>query len=206
MTLGAAFGLGQGVMFTFFPTYALDLGRAVGGALCGHLLGGRPRRAGRGRGGLADTVGRRAVIIPALAIQAAATVLLASLGLLARSLSLPAGPFLALAGLLAGAAHGLLYPALTALVVDVTPPERRGRVVGVFMAFILLGQAAGAAGFGHLAHGVGYGPMFAPPERRALPGRASSRSAWTADRGRVRTREPGGMYTRPARRRPRAPW
>jgi MFS family permease len=53
-----------------------------------------------------------------------------------------------------------LYPALTALVVDVTPSERRGRVVGVFMAFILLGQAGGAAGFGHLAHAVGYGPMF----------------------------------------------
>ena len=46
-------------------------------------------------------------------------------------------------------------------VVDVTPPDRRGRVVGVFMAFILVGQAGGAAGFGHLAHAVGYGPMFA---------------------------------------------
>jgi MFS family permease len=101
------------------------------------------------------------VIIPALAIQAAATVLLAGLVPLAHGLSLPAGPYLGFAGLLAGAAHGLLYPALTALVVDVTPPERRGRVVGVFMAFILLGQAGGAAGFGHLAHWVGYGPMFA---------------------------------------------
>jgi MFS family permease len=112
-------------------------------------------------GGLADTIGRRAVIIPAMAIQTGATVLLAGLEPLARGLGLPAGPFLALSGLLAGAAHGLLYPALTALVVDVTPPERRGRVVGVFMAFILLGQAGGAAGFGHLAHLVGYGPMFA---------------------------------------------
>ena len=159
MTLGAAFGLGQGVMFTFFPTYALDLGvRWVGlfaVTYSGAALGVRATASG-----LADTIGRRAVIIPALALQAGATVLLASLGLLARSLGLPAGPFLALAGLLAGAAHGLLYPALTALVVDVTPPERRGRVVGVFMAFILLGQAGGAAGFGHLAHAVGYGPMF----------------------------------------------
>ena len=77
------------------------------------------------------------------------------------SVGVPAGPFLGLAGLLAGAAHGFLYPALTALVVDVTPPDRRGRVVGVFMAFILLGQAGGAAGFGHLAHLVGYGAMFA---------------------------------------------
>ena len=160
MTLGAAFGLGQGVMFTFFPTYALDLGvRWVGlfaVTYSGAALGVRATA-----GGLADTLGRRAVIIPALGLQAAATVLLAGLGLLARSLSLPAGPSLAVAGLLAGAAHGLLYPALTALVVDVTPPERRGRMVGVFMAFILLGQAGGAAGFGHLAHLVGYGAMFA---------------------------------------------
>ena len=159
MTLGAAFGLGQGVMFTFFPTYALDLGvRWVGlfaVTYSGAALGVRATASG-----LADTIGRRAVIIPALALQAGATVLLASLGLLARSLGFPAGPSLALAGLLAGAAHGLLYPALTALVVDVTPPERRGRVVGVFMAFILLGQAGGAAGFGYLAHAVGYGPMF----------------------------------------------
>jgi MFS family permease len=159
MTLGAAFGLGQGVMFTFFPTYALDLGvRWVGlfaVTYSGAALGVRATASG-----LADTIGRRAVIIPALGLQAGATVLLASLGLLARSLGFPAGPSLALAGLLAGAAHGLLYPALTALVVDVTPPERRGRVVGVFMAFILLGQAGGAAGFGHLAHWVGYGPMF----------------------------------------------
>jgi hypothetical protein len=29
------------------------------------------------------------------------------------------------------------------------------------MAFILVGQAGGIAGFGHLAHAVGYGPMFA---------------------------------------------
>ena len=159
MTLGAAFGLGQGVMFTFFPTYALDLEvRWVGlfaVTYTGAALGVRATASG-----LADTVGRRAVIIPAMGLQAGATVLLSSLGLLARSLGFPAGPFLALAGLLAGVAHGLLYPALTALVVDVTPPERRGRMVGVFMAFILLGQAGGAAGFGHLAHAVGYGPMF----------------------------------------------
>jgi MFS family permease len=160
MILGAAFGLGQGVMFTFFPTYALDLGvRWVGLFAVTYSVAALGVRAAAG--GLADSIGRRAVIIPALAIQAAATVLLAGLVPLARGLSLPAGPFLAFAGLLAGAAHGLLYPALTALVVDVTPPERRGRMVGVFMAFILLGQAGGAAGFGHLAHWVGYGPMFA---------------------------------------------
>jgi MFS family permease len=160
LTLGVALGLGQGVMFTFFPTYAVDLGvRWVGVFAVAYSATALVLRATTSS--LADTAGRRAVIIPAMGLQAGATVLLASLGLLARGAGLPAGPFLALAGALAGAAHGLVYPALTALVVDVTPPDRRGRVVGVFMAFILVGQAGGTAGFGHLAHAVGYGPMFA---------------------------------------------
>ena len=160
MTLGAAFGLGQGVMFTFFPTYAVDLGvRWIG--LFAVAYSGAALVLRATTSGLADSVGRRAVIIPALALQAGATVLLAGLGFLARGAGLSAGPVLAVAGLLAGAAHAFLYPALTALVVDVTPPERRGRMVGVFMAFILAGQAGGAAVFGHVAHAVGYGPMFA---------------------------------------------
>src|SRR5262245_1015257 len=160
MMLGAAFGLGQGVMFTFFPTYAADLGvRWVGLFAVAYSSAALVLRATAS--GLADTVSRRAIIIPAMTLQAGATLLLASLGALARGLGLSAGAFLGVAGFLAGGAHGLVYPALTALVVDVTPPERRGRVVGVFMAFILLGQAGGAAGFGYLAHAIGYGPMFA---------------------------------------------
>ena len=160
MALGAAFGLGNGVMFTFFPTYAVDLGvRWVGVFAVAYSLAALGVRTTAS--GLADAVARRTIIIPALALQAGATTLLAGLGLLARVFGLPAGALLGVAGFLAGTAHGLLYPALTALVVDVTPPERRGRVVGVFMAFILLGQAGGAAGFGYLANVVGYGPMFA---------------------------------------------
>lgn len=159
MALGAAFGLGQGVMFTFFPTYAVDLGvRWVG--LFAIAYSGAALAVRVTASGLADRLGRRAVIIPAMALQAGATGILASIAWLAHGLGLPAGPLLASAGFLAGAAHGLLYPALTALVVDLTPPERRGRMVGVFMAFILLGQAGGAAGFGHLAHAVGYPLMY----------------------------------------------
>jgi MFS family permease len=160
MALAAAFGLGQGVMFTFFPTYAADLGvRWVGLFAVVYSAAALVVRATAG--GLADRVGRRAVILPAMVLQAGATAVLAALGGLARGMGLPAAPFLALAGLAAGAAHGFLYPALTALIVDVTPPERRGQVLGVFMAFILAGQAGGAAGFGYLAHAAGYGAMFA---------------------------------------------
>lgn len=46
-------------------------------------------------------------------------------------------------------AHVFLYLVLTALIVDVSPPERQERVVGVFSAFMLAGQAGGAAGLGH---------------------------------------------------------
>jgi MFS family permease len=159
MALATAFGLGQGVMFTFFPTYAVDLGvRWVG--LFAVAYSGAALIVRAAAGGLADRLGRRAVIIPAMALQAGAAAVFASLGLIARDAGWPAAPFLALAGLASGAAHGFLYPALTALILDVTPPERRGRVVGVFMAFVLAGQAGGAAGFGHLAHGVGYDAMF----------------------------------------------
>jgi MFS family permease len=126
MTLGASFGLGQGVMFTFFPTYAVDLGVSwVGAFAVAYSVTALVLRATTS--GLADSAGRRAVIIPAMMLQAGATVLLAGLGLIARRTSLPAGPFLALSGVLGGAAHGFLYPALTALVIDLTPAERRGR-------------------------------------------------------------------------------
>ena len=73
MTLAAAFGLGQGVMFTFFPTYALDLGvRWVG--LFAVAYSGAALIVRATAGGLADRLGRRAVIIPAMALQAGATV------------------------------------------------------------------------------------------------------------------------------------
>jgi MFS family permease len=158
MTLAAAFGLGTGVTFTFFPTYARDLGVGrVGAFAVAYSLGALTVRATAGQ--VVDRAGRRAVIIPAMALQAVAAALLAALGALVTR-GLPGGPFLFLAGILAGTAHGFLYPALTALVMDATPPALRGRMVGVFSAFILAGQACGAATFGYLAHAAGYGTMF----------------------------------------------
>ncbi len=43
---------------------------------------------------------------------------------------------------------------------DLTPEDRRGRVIGLFNAFVLAGNAAGAMGFGYLAHALGYPAMF----------------------------------------------
>src|SRR5439155_1088852 len=69
-------------------------------------------------------------------------------------------PVLFLAGLLAGGAHGFLYPGLAALVTDQTPAGRRGVVVGIFSSVFLTGQTAGALVFGYVTHSVGYAFMW----------------------------------------------
>jgi MFS family permease len=69
-------------------------------------------------------------------------------------------PFLFLAGFLAGGAHGWLYPAMSALLMDVTAERRRGSAVGIFSSVILLGNTTGAVVFGYVAHGLGYAVMW----------------------------------------------
>ena len=112
-------------------------------------------------GELIDTRGRRAVIIPSMFVQAAATCVLALVALFIGPRSgVPVLPFLFLAGLLAGGAHGFLYPALSALLMDVTPERRRGSAVGTFSSVFLVGNALGAMAFGYVAHGLGYRVMW----------------------------------------------
>jgi MFS family permease len=159
MALAFSFGLGTGVIFTFLPTYAATLAVArIGLFAVAYSVGALIVRAAGGR--LIDTLGRRPIIVPALGLQAAGAVVLAAMGPLVLRGGMPPAPLLVVTGLLAGTAHGFLYPALSALVMDQTPEERRGRMIGVFSAFILTGQATGAMGFGYLAHVLGYAPMF----------------------------------------------
>jgi predicted MFS family arabinose efflux permease len=94
-------------------------------------------------------------------VQASGTLLLAFLGILVtRTSATPVVPSLVLVGLIAGGAHGFLYPGLAALVTDVARPERRATAVGVFSAMFLLGHAAGAFVFGWVAHALGYASMW----------------------------------------------
>ena len=195
--LGFFFGLGTGTVFTFLPTFGEQLGvRGLGlfytayaaAAMIVRLLGGA----------LIDTRGRKAVIVPSMFVQASTTVILALMAaLVSPSLAVPVLPFLFLAGFLAGGAHGFLYPALSALLMDVTPDARRGSAVGVFSSVVLVGNAAGALAFGYVAHGLGYAVMWtvlaqvmaigfllslklrpAPPRRMAaLPAAAVTRGA-----------------------------
>jgi MFS family permease len=155
------FGLGSGTIFAFLPTFAEDLGvRTLSLFYTAYALAAiAVRIAG---GGLIDSRGRRAVIVPSMFVQAASTGLLAALGVLViRHSATPLLPSLFVAGLLAGGAHGFLYPGLAALVTDHTPAERRAAVVGLFSAMFLTGQAGGAFVFGYVVHAFGYETMWA---------------------------------------------
>ena len=160
MVLGFFFGLGTGTMFTFLPTFAEQLG--VTGLGLFYTAYSAAAVAVRVFGGdLIDTRGRRAVIVPCMIIFAAAVCIFALLaGAVGPGVRVPVLPFLFLAGLLGGAAHGFLYPALSALLVDVTLEARRATAVGIFSAVCLLGNAVGAVAFGYLAHGAGYSVMW----------------------------------------------
>jgi MFS family permease len=160
MLLALFFGLGSGTIFTFLPTFGEILGvTSVGLFYTAYAAAAMLVRVAGGT--LIDVRGRRAVIIPSMFVQTGATCILALVALLFRpALSLPVLPFLFLAGFLAGGAHGFLYPALSALLMDVTPERRRGSAVGIFSSVFLVGNTLGAVVFGYVAHGQGYAVMW----------------------------------------------
>jgi len=160
MVVTLFFGLGAGTIFVFVPTFADSLGietlalfyTAFAVAAIGvRVFGGR----------LIDTHGRRAVIVPSMFVQTAATALLALLGFVVTRTSLtPIVPVLVVIGLMSGGAHGLLYPGLAAMVTDHAPETRRGVVVAMFSAVFLVGQTAGSFAFGYITHAIGYRFMW----------------------------------------------
>jgi MFS family permease len=160
MALAFFFGLGSGTIFTFLPTFGELLG-VTSLALFYTAYASAAMLVRTVGGGLSDTLGRRAVIVPSMFVQAIATAILAVLGvLIGPRVTIPALPFLFLSGLLAGSAHGFLYPALAALLMDETQAARRGSVVGIFSSVFLAGNALGSMVFGYVIHGLGYGVMW----------------------------------------------
>ncbi|MEJ7875462.1 MAG: MFS transporter, partial [Solirubrobacterales bacterium] len=85
-------------------------------------------------GNLADRRGRRPVVITGALLTAMAGVLY----------FIPAGvPGLVVARLFLGAGEGLVYTAGSAWVVDLAPPERRGRIIGLYGLAIWGGLSLG---------------------------------------------------------------
>jgi len=160
MALAFIFGIGVGTISTFLPTFAELLGvRHLAFFYTGYAGAAILVRAGGGQ--LIDSLGRRAVIVPSFFLLSAGGGILALLAILvdART-TLPVLPFLFLAGFVAGSAHGFLYPALSALLIDLAPDARRGSAVGLFSSVILAGHALGSMLFGYVAHGLGYGVLW----------------------------------------------
>jgi len=160
MAVTLFFGLGAGTIFVFLPTFAEHLGvQTLALFYTAYSLSAIAVRVFGGR--LSDVHGRRAVIMPSMFAQAGATALLATVAfLVSRTSATPVVPVLFLTGLLAGGAHGFLYPGLAALVTDHTPETRRGVVVGIFSAVFLAGQTTGAFVFGYVTHAIGYAFMW----------------------------------------------
>jgi len=174
MAVTLFFGLGAGTIFVFLPTFAESLGvRTLALFYTAYAVAAIGVRVFGGQ--LIDTRGRRAVIVPSMFIQTAATALLAAVGfLVTRTSQTPVVPALFVAGLMSGGAHGFLYPGLAALVTDQTPETRRGVVVGIFSAVFLAGQTSGSFLFGYVTHAVGYAFMWSVLSALLLVGSALS--------------------------------
>ncbi|GAB6152128.1 MFS transporter [Desulfosporosinus burensis] len=118
----------------FFTVYALV------------LLFGRPII-----GKLADRYGARKFLVPGILLIATALLLL----VMATSL-----PMFLLVGVVYGLGFGTVQPILNALVISLSPPERRGAANATFAVAMDLGIGLGAVLLGFLAQKMGYVYMY----------------------------------------------
>jgi len=144
-------------IFGFIQPYAVSRGAsAVRGFYLGYTIS-----AVLGRvffGGLGDRIGRRSVSIWMLGGYA-----LCSLAV--RELH----PELLLGyGLLFGAAHGILYPTLNALLLEVLPSARRGLGMVLFNGAFNVGMSAGGFAWGELARQHGFPSVYTTTTLTAL--------------------------------------
>jgi MFS family permease len=141
--------MGFGTMVTFAQPYALSLGvENVSQLFVGYTLAAAFVRILLG--GLADRIGRERV---ALGAMLAYTAVLAGAAWLE-----PGTLFFFGAGL--GLAHGFIYPALNAMLLDDTDAGRRGLVMVVYNGSFQLGFAVSALSFGWVAERFGYPAVF----------------------------------------------
>jgi MFS family permease len=101
--------------------------------------------------GLSDRVGRRQVLVPAIALLCVGYMLLALP---------PTAPALVAAALCLAGGGSLLYPTLIALVADRTPPAERGLAIGTIAGAWDIGIVVGSAVIGFVVERTGYGPGF----------------------------------------------
>lgn len=141
-------GIAFSTLFTFLAPFALAHGvhqiRAffigyTGAAIAVRLLGGR----------LADRLGHRAI----------ATVALALYGIVVASTGLFGPHHLYALGICFGLAHGAVFPAVMALLINSTPPHLRPRVLGIANGAMSIGISS-VFPAGALIARTGYPAMF----------------------------------------------
>lgn len=146
-------------VFSFVQPYALSLGSsAVRSFYLGYTIS-----AVLGRvffGSLGDRLGRRGV-------SAWLFVGYAACSLAVRELH---PDLLLVYGLAFGAAHGILYPTLNALLLEVLPAARRGLGMVLYNGAFNLGMSLGAFAWGELARQRGYPSVYSTTTTTALLG------------------------------------
>ena len=144
------YGLANTILFVFLPPFGQQVGLArVGLFYLVYTAAAIAVRVGCGR--LADRLGRRQIILPALVGQTFGLVL---------CIGLQSMTVLVLVGLLNGTAQGFLFPATSTMAFELAPSGRRTRILAIFNMAVLLGGVVGATGFGFAAETLGYRPSF----------------------------------------------
>lgn len=147
---GYLFGTAYGSIFTFLPVYLLaERKGSIGAFVFVYALSViAARTLGRS---LLDRLPRERVSLAALLLLCAGNLLIPAVG---------GGTGLAAAGAAAGLGHGLLFPALSALVLDRARDDAGGLAMAMFTAAFDMGLVTGAAAFGFVAEAFGYPAMF----------------------------------------------
>lgn len=102
-------------------------------------------------GKMADRYGARKFLLPGILLIAAALLLLAKASTL---------PMFLLVGVVYGLGFGTVQPILNALVISLSPPERRGAANATFAVAMDLGIGLGAVTLGFVAQKIGYVYMY----------------------------------------------
>lgn len=149
-TAGYLFGVAYGSIFTFLPVYLVVRGsESIGAFVFVYALSViGTRTLGRK---MLDRLPREWVSLCALLLMGAGNLLIPAF---------PGKAGIVLVGAAAGAGHGLLFPALSALVLDRVGEGSYAMAMAMFTAAFDMGLVTGAAVFGFVAERFGYETMF----------------------------------------------
>jgi len=154
------FGSGISAVFTFIAPFTREIHiGTVAPFFTAYALGSIGIRLLSGRA--ADKFGRMAMIIPALAIAS----ICQSYIHVINNINLLFG-----LGIGLGVSHGMIYPAMNALMMDRVGEENRGAGTGLFNAVTDIGFFLGGVIFGFIAHKYGFGIMYSVSSMTIITG------------------------------------